>query len=347
MDGDDHDPHRRASLKLTIVTAGLARDFTLRARAPEGFGRWLATLRAVLVEQKRDKASGDAIRRSGSGLPLVPSLFAIGSRLTGSDNISQLTLWASALSLEVVLENGLPWGVETVLVRPPLRRWLRPREKDELRVRLESGARRRKFCGAIPPRNSLRSTARRPRTRPPLAGASACVPLATTLGAKFSGDLVVALSAPPPSAAAPPLHTHVRLSWRVAPAKGTRSAAPAPQAPASPIGGGERRACSRARRRSLGGLSPTASSTSSASARCVLLAARALSFDVPGSDLLSPISRACCSPANSTSGLDSLLPPLSPPLLLLLLPLALLAVAWYVIGFVELRPPGSSRRARH
>ena len=174
------------------------------------------------------------------------------------------------------------------------------------------------------------TTARRPRARPPLAGASACVPLATTLGAKFSGDLVVALSAPPPSAAAPPLHTHVRLSWRVAPAKGTRSAAAHKARSAA-------EKAQQGRRRSLGGLLPDRLLDLVGFGALVLLAARALSFDVP-SDLSQIDLASLLLPANSTSGLDSLLPPLSPPLLLLLLPLVLLAVAWYVIGFKETAP---------
>ena len=114
--GDDHRP-----LVFTLKTHGLGRDYTLRARSPELFQRWSATIASAIdeIQNPRDGMLGEGrsmiFASRSSSFPRVPSLFDFRAQPPKTDNLTHLVLRSSALKLDVLLESGLPWGVSTTL----------------------------------------------------------------------------------------------------------------------------------------------------------------------------------------------------------------------------------------
>lgn len=149
--GDDHRP-----LVFTLKTHGLGRDYTLRARSPELFQRWSTTIASAIdeIQHPRDGLLGSGEGKSmlfasrSSSFPRVPSLFDFRAQPPKTDNLTHLVLKSSALKLDVLLENGLPWGVSTTLCA---RRHRLRLQDDCLELHLEGGGN-----ASVPLRSTLR-----------------------------------------------------------------------------------------------------------------------------------------------------------------------------------------------
>ena len=183
------EPSTTPDLTLTIVGKGGGRRLSLRAGTEELYQRWLGTLQAA-IDPSSAFNGGAGTGRSGSGtysrmrssssFPRIPTLLDFRAP-PRTDNLAYMTLYSSALGLEVLLESGLPWGVETTV------------ERSRHRVTCELAA-----DGASSSSDVLMLLLE--------GGATASIPLRRTLLRKARGTALVALQSPT-------MHKAVKLTW--------------------------------------------------------------------------------------------------------------------------------------
>jgi len=124
-------------LEITLVTRGPGRNYTFRARTEEAVARWKSTLQTAVQSQGASLFSSMVNLRASASFPNVPSLLDFGvPPPVVSDNLSHLSLASHSLSLSLLLETGLPWGVGTTIDSCKHRLSL---SKDVLSAHLEGG----------------------------------------------------------------------------------------------------------------------------------------------------------------------------------------------------------------
>ena len=207
----------RRNLTFLVVSKAGGRKFYLRAGTAELYQRWVGTLQAALDPQfpsmssRSHSGSRSSVAGTGSSFPRIPTLLDFRSP-PRTDNLANVTLFSSSLGLEVrstnmppaavpraldapltcslsaprltqlLLESGLPWGVQTTVER----------------------RRHRVTCALAASTNHVASS---DVLRLFLeGGASASIPLARTLLRRPVGSAIVSLQGSS-------LHKAVKLTW--------------------------------------------------------------------------------------------------------------------------------------
>ena len=186
-------------LTFVVVSKSGGRKYTLKADSAELYQRWVATLQVAInpagAPGNGSPGSGTGRNNSGtyagmrsgmrssSSFPRVPTLLDFRSP-PRTDNLLNVTLFSSSLGLEVLLECGLPWGVQTTVSR----------------------TRHHVTCALIPSGQSSSLDALRLVLE---GGATASIPLARTLLRRSHGSAIVPLQSPT-------AHKAIRLSWEAA-----------------------------------------------------------------------------------------------------------------------------------
>ncbi|KAL1522880.1 hypothetical protein AB1Y20_017845 [Prymnesium parvum] len=139
-------------LRCTIVSKGEKRKHHFRAATSQLLERWYSALQNAIAPKEGaagGKRGGGQIARTSSGhvlssfssrlnltnLNRVPT-FADFRKVMRTDNVSYVSLCSSRLSLEVLLESGLPWGLSTIM--EPRKHHL-DLARDSIRLVLEGG----------------------------------------------------------------------------------------------------------------------------------------------------------------------------------------------------------------
>ena len=207
------DEEQQKELTFVVASKGGGRKYIVRAGTSELYQRWVTTLQAAVSPAEKASSSGQqasggssqACVRSNSGTHHVSSSQALcggaGMRSSSSfariptlldfrcpprtDNLAYVTLHSTALGLDLFLESGLPWGVQTLL------------ERDRHQISC-AVARRGDHVFDAESRDVLQLVLE--------GGATASIPLSRTLLRRPRGSAIVPLQAPT-------LHKAIRLSW--------------------------------------------------------------------------------------------------------------------------------------
>ena len=175
----------KRNLTFLVVSKAGGRKFYLRAGTAELYQRWVGTLQAALDPQfpsnRSHSGSRSSVAGTGSSFPRIPTLLDFRSP-PRTDNLANVTLFSSALGLELLLESGLPWGVQTTV------------ERRRHRVTCALAASSHHVASSDVLRLFLEG------------GASASIPLARTLLRRPVGSAIVSLQGSS-------LHKAVKLTW--------------------------------------------------------------------------------------------------------------------------------------
>ena len=198
----------RSSFIFLIISKGGGRRYMLKAINAELYQRWVSTLQAAIAPSlgtvgRSNSGTHSALNpvrgiRSSSSFPRIPTLLDFRTP-NHTDNLSTVTLYSSSLNLELLLESGLPWGMQTTIERK----------------------RHRVSCTLLSTASSASADVLRLHLE---GGATATIPLGRTLLRRSRGTVVVPLQSPT-------VHKAIRLSWEptstaqpVAPAMAKRRA---------------------------------------------------------------------------------------------------------------------------
>lgn len=116
---------KESLLRCTLVTKGGSKNYHFKAETTELLERWLGALQSAIgsrdhtvprvpsVRSQRDMAGGRHLMSTrtlgGGAFPRPPTLVDF-RKMERTDNLMYVSLLSAKLSLEILLESGLPWG---------------------------------------------------------------------------------------------------------------------------------------------------------------------------------------------------------------------------------------------